>query len=116
MDGVAGRADFAVQSDLVKEFVLAAAFVYQPCFDIDKVPEAARALVLHVQFEDGACETFAFDFVVRGAHGTEKVNACLLEPNGVGGVVDDAHGVGFGVTDFDVCFKSKIVIHECNYK
>ena len=116
MDGIAGRANFTVQGHLVEELVLAAAFVDESRFDIDKIAKTARAFVLNVQFQNRTCKTFAFDFVIRGAYGTEKIHARLFKPDGVGGVVDNAHGVGFCVTDFDMSFKSKIVIHECNYR
>ena len=115
VDGIAGRAEFAVQHDLVEELVLAAAFVDELGFDIDKVAKAARALVLHVEFQHGACESFAFDFVIGCAYGTEKVNTGLFEPDGVGGMVDDAHGVSFCVADLNTGCKRVIVVHECNY-
>ena len=109
--GIAGRAEFAVQRDLVEELVFAAAFVDELGFDIDEIAKAARTLVLHVEFEDGACESFAFDFVIGGANGAEKIDTGLFEPDGVGGVVDDAHGVGFCIADLNAGLERKIVFH-----
>ena len=111
VDGISGRADFAVQKDSVKELVFAAAFVDELGFDIDEIAKAARTLVLHVQFEDGACESFAFDFVIRGSDGAEKIDTGLFKPDGVGGVVYDAHGIGFCVTDLNTSGKRVIIIH-----
>ena len=115
VDGIASGAEFAVQHDLVEEFVFATAFMYKPCFDIDKIAKSARALVLHVEFQHGACESFAFDFVIGGTYSAEKINAGLFKPDGVGGVVYDAHGVSFCVADLNTGLERKIVFHECNY-
>ena len=113
VDGITGRADFAVQGDLVEELVFAASFVDELGLDIDKIAKTAGALVLYIQLKDGACEAFAFDFVVGGACGTEKIDSGLFKPDGVGGVVDDSHGVGFGVADLNMGLERKIIIHGC---
>ena len=71
-------------------------------FYVYGVAEPAGFPVAHDQLEYGALEPFLLDCGVGGAYRLEEVYAGLLEPDGVGSVVYDPHGVGFCVPDFDM--------------
>ena len=53
------------------------------------------------QLEDRTYETLFFDFQVTSSQGTEIVGTGQFEPDGVNGMVDHPHLVGFGIADFD---------------
>ena len=58
-----------------------------------------RAEVAQGHLQDGDVEPVGLQLLVRVADGPEVLDACLLQVRQVGGVVDDAHGVGLGEAD-----------------
>ena len=58
--------------------------------------------------------TNTFHFGVGSACNAEKFGASLLKPDRVGGVVDDSHGVRFGIADFDTCGIDELIFHVLN--
>lgn len=103
-------AEVAIDKYFVHKTALECAFVDKLCFYIDDIAEFAGTLVLYAQFQNGACKAFFFDFGVGGAYRLEKINTGLFKPNGVGGVVDNAHGVCFCIADFDMRRESEILL------
>lgn len=115
MQGRARGAERAVHENFVVETAFEFIDAFHGRFDVGDVAVAAGVLVLHVDFEDGAFEPFLFHFNVWGAYRPEKFGSGLFKPDGVGGVVDNSHRVGFCETHFDMCRIYKFFFHGIKY-
>lgn len=102
MQGGCRGAELLANEQPVLEFPFQRVYLVNGRFDVYGITELAGLPVTDYQLEHRTFEPFFFDGSVGCADGLEKIDARLFEPDGVGSVVHDPHGVGFGVADLDM--------------
>lgn len=99
MEGVTGGEELVGALDFVAGLDAGGWEFFDEDGDVEAVVEACGSLELGGAGEDGEEIALFFEFAVRQAELVEEVDAGGFEPSEVVGVMDDAHVVGFDVSN-----------------